>query len=675
MNLFGLETLNPKPRLLFVIIITSGFAFIKNLEVAIIIATFSFFLLLIGKKIPFKRLLLFLVISNSLYLILGNWLFSPISTIETNKYFIFRINQIGLNNGYVGALKRNSMIFISFAWLGTNTSLYDVYLALNYKIISEKYLVIFLKWLQNIFKDFIILYQSMQVKEYKLRTNNIFLKLKNLVILLKATLNRFFFDIGKMTFNGESHFHFDVEKDIPPNIIIKLDSLDVCYQLNDKPILLDVNFTVHKGEFIFITGENGEGKSTLLKLLSGYIPKIEGYITKGEILISGLNTNSSISLNEINKKLRLIVDNPANSIIGLTVLQELYSQGANEHTVNENIKLFNLKNLLNQDTNTLSGGEVVRVALASLMCAQVNLVIMESPLSQLDNNGKKALNFALTILLQQGVTVIIADTEILYFENFINRIINIENSTINVIDKKNPEYFKHFNKSPQTLKKIKNNQTTKPICNLSNLSFKIEEKLIIKNINLKIFQQDSIAILGSNGSGKSTLMFLLAGLLNASSGEVEIYETNVGFVFQDSSKQILEQTVEDELNIIPKNTNKVINENKITFLEESLKWSGLRGNKETLEMSTSEIKLLEIISNTYNKDLIIFDEPTNGLTIKNKTRLVELIQNLNAKGKTIIAITHDLEFASVFNRFIYMDKSQISLDTNIFSNINKYINN
>ena len=122
-------------------------------------------------------------------MILGNWLFSPNALISDN-YLFFRINDTGLHNGIVGALKRNAMIVLSFAWLSSITSLYEVYNSINVIKKFNKTIIVFLKWIQNLKHDFTLLYYSMYIRGFDLKSKNPRKKIKQLIVILKAVLKK-----------------------------------------------------------------------------------------------------------------------------------------------------------------------------------------------------------------------------------------------------------------------------------------------------------------------------------------------------------------------------------------------------------------------------------------------------------------------------------------------------
>ncbi len=606
-------------------------------------------------------------------MIVGNWLFSPNTSISDNDLF-FRINDIGLHNGIIGALKRNAMIILSFAWLSSIYSLYDIYNSINVFKKFNKTIIIFLKWIQNFKHDFVFLYYSMYLRGFDLKSKNPRKKIKQLDVILKAVLNRFFNNIGKMTYNGESHFNFD-EHDINNNVgTVGIKNLSVSYDIDGKVILENINLTISEGEVVFIAGKNGSGKSTLLKVISGYIPKIEGYILNGDVVVSNKSPNSNIQLKEINKYLRYIVENPVDSLIGLTVKQELYSQTKDEKRIIFYSESLDIVHLWERDSNTLSGGEQVRVVLASLLCSNVKLLVLESPLGQLDPVGRKAFISALIKIIEsKKVTIIISDQYADFYNGIINRFIFLQNGKINEdISTKDGQIVEILDKLKLTyplLKPFNNLLVSRNIvASMHNISISFNNNQVLSNINCDFYQNQCVAIMGDNGSGKSTLMLTLATVLIPDFGEVLVNSKKIGMVFQDCSKQILEDKTNEEIVLSLKN-DYIDEQTQISFTNEMLEWSQLREKQSTLDISASKIRLLEIASNLYNKDIIILDEPTNYLDSQYIEKLHSFIQDLLNSGKTILVVTHDEQLASLCSRFILMHKSEIVLDTENFKDL------
>jgi len=669
---YGLKILHPKLSLLFIIISTSLFAFINSLDIAVGAFLTSIVILLLGRKLVFQKIFFYILIINTIYLVLGNWLFSP-SGSDNTIFFIFQINNIGLYNGIVGALKRNAMIILSFAWLSSVDSLYNVFNAINFSSRFSKIIIVFLKWIQNLKHDFVLLYYSIYLRGFNLSTKNPRVKLIQLIIILKAILNKFFANIGKMTFNGESHFNYsDSINEYTGKIEIK--NLFVYYDEKKDMIIKGVNLTISEGEVVFVAGNNGSGKTTLLKAISGYIPKIEGYISSGDVTISNKSLNSNIQLKEINKILRYIVENPADSIIGLNVKQELLAQTSDKTLINYYSELLDIRHLWERDSNTLSGGEQARVVLASLLCSNVKILVLESPLGQLDPWGRKSFISALKKIIEsKSITVIISDQYADYYDGIIDRFILLDDGQIKYDKSSNNgqinEFLDTLNLRYPILEALNQPTYSKEIVvSMRDISIAFENKKVLSNINLEFYKNQCIAIMGDNGSGKSTLMLVLSKVLNPDFGDLQIFGNKVGMIFQDCSKQVLEDNIKDEILLALKNSSPN-RDTQEKFANQMINWSQLQANQSTLDISASQIRLLEISSNIYNKEIIIFDEPTNYLDNGNIIKLHSFIQNLLKIGKTIFIVTHDNQLASLCNRFILLHKSKIVLDTDNFEEL------
>jgi energy-coupling factor transport system ATP-binding protein len=672
---YGLKLINPKLRLIITIVATSSFAFIKSIEVGIIAFLGSIIILILGNRLVLRKVFFYVLVINTVYMIFGNWLFSPHNS-NTVDIALFRINNEGLINGVIGALKRNAMIIFSFAWLSSNDSFYDILRAVSFFKKFNKTITIFLKWIQNLRYDFTLLYYSLDLRGFELKSKNFKKKTTQLYIILKAILNNFFNNIGKMTFSGESHFNFsDGLEEFSGEIM--LSNLSIQYNLQQELVLENLNLTISEGQVVLVTGKNLSGKTTLLKAISGYIPKIEGYVINGDILVSNYKLNSEVPLCKINQFVRYIVENPVDSAIGLNVEQELFSQSNNINKIKHYSEIFKIRHLWGRDINTLSGGEQARVVLASLLCSEAKVLVLESPLGQLDHLGRQSFIKALSKLIESNsITVILSDQYLNYFEGLIERIIFLDNGKITLdktlISNSIKDLLSKYDFNyPDNLKQfISHTNDSEIVASLSNVILSYDKKKVLNNISLNLYKNQCIAIQGDNGSGKSTLALALSKVLNIDSGTVSLFNNKVGMIFQDCTKQIIESTVIEEIKIGCVNYSS--NESEIKFFaNEMSEWAKLSNNKSTLEISASQTRLLEISANIFNREIIVFDEPTNGLDNKNFEKLVILIQNLLDLGRTILIISHDDKLAALCNRFILINDGAIVKDSTNFIEIEK----
>lgn len=196
----------------------------------------------------------------------------------------------------------------------------------------------------------------------------------------------------------------------------------------------------------------------------------------------------------------------------------------------------------------------------------------------------------------------------------------------------------------------------------------------LKGINLEIFEGEIVAIMGGNGAGKTTLVKHFNGLLKPTRGVVIVdgmdtrktstYELvkKVGLVFQNPLYQLFSESVEKEVALGPKLIG-FPSEKLKDLVDIYLKSFNLERYREIhpLKLSEGERKRLCIASIlSMDPKIIILDEPTLGQDVKEKERLIELIRELKRRNKTIIVVSHDVEFVSEFvDRIVLMNEGRI----------------
>ena len=210
-----------------------------------------------------------------------------------------------------------------------------------------------------------------------------------------------------------------------------------------------------------------------------------------------------------------------------------------------------------------------------------------------------------------------------------------------------------------------------------------------------------ISILGVNGCGKSTVLKILAGVLCPQKGDFKAfgktitekmlmddksakeYHSRVGFIFQDSDVQLFCSTVEEEIafGLLQLGIPQIEVKERISDIVNLLNIEHLR-NKTPFKLSGGEKKKVAIASVlVMNPDVLILDEPTNGLDPRTQRWLVELLVALNKAGKTLISSTHNLELVQeISERAILFDEhhsivadlptQKLLADTKLLINVN-----
>ena len=204
-----------------------------------------------------------------------------------------------------------------------------------------------------------------------------------------------------------------------------------------------------------------------------------------------------------------------------------------------------------------------------------------------------------------------------------------------------------------------------------NLSYVYEDNNLeaVKNVSLAVSRGSYVAILGLNGSGKSTLARLLCGLLQPTTGKVEVFSENkapIGIVFQSPKNQIIASIVKTDTSFGPENLGFSVSETENIVLS-SLKAVSLEEKLEdfTSNLSlgqTQKLALAGILS--LNPDLLILDESVSMIDPVSRKEILAFLDELNAQGKTIIHITHDLDEAEKASRILVMEDGVLVRDKN-----------
>lgn len=211
----------------------------------------------------------------------------------------------------------------------------------------------------------------------------------------------------------------------------------------------------------------------------------------------------------------------------------------------------------------------------------------------------------------------------------------------------------------------------KAVFSLNGVDFAYQNSLpLLSGFNLNIYYGDSVCLLGANGSGKSTVLKMLCALLFPTSGSFKAfgdeisealmendryareYRRRVGFVFQNSEAQLFTTRIWDEIAFGPLQLGlaahdvrqRVEDIARLLRIEDLLERSPYRlsgGEKKKVALACVLVM---------NPEVLILDEPTNGLDPKTQRWLIDILLELNDAGRTIITATHNLELAHAISK-------------------------
>lgn len=199
----------------------------------------------------------------------------------------------------------------------------------------------------------------------------------------------------------------------------------------------------------------------------------------------------------------------------------------------------------------------------------------------------------------------------------------------------------------------------------------------LREVSLIVRAGEAVAIIGQNGAGKTSLAKHLNGLLKPTSGSVRVGDwdtrarsvaqlaARVGYVFQNPDDQLFQQTVLAEVMFGPRNLGRTAEQAKAQA-EAALHSVGLRAEarRHPYDLSPSQRKRVALAAVlAMDTSIIVLDEPTTGQDYAGAELMGRVVDDLRARGKTVITISHDMDFcAEHFERVVVMAEGRILLD-------------
>ena len=198
--------------------------------------------------------------------------------------------------------------------------------------------------------------------------------------------------------------------------MIALSNVHYGYPDADHEVLRGIDLSISAGQVVGVVGASGVGKTTLAKIISGFIPHAEGGDLAGSVEVDGLQVPNS-TLAEVVSRVGMVTQNPFNQISGakFSVREEiafgLENLGVPRDEMIERVaavvKLLGIGELVDRSPYALSGGQQQLVAIASMMVMRPRVLVMDEPTSQLDPSGSRLVFDIMENLAEDGTTVIV----------------------------------------------------------------------------------------------------------------------------------------------------------------------------------------------------------------------------------------------------------------------------
>lgn len=510
--------------------------------------------------------------------------------------------------------------------------------------------------------------------------------------------------------------------------LLEIQNLSFTYNGATKAALQNIDLTVESGDFVLLCGESGCGKTTLLKLLKKQLRpagKMDGTIRYNGRDMEEMSERESVT------EIGYVLQNPENQTVTDKVWHELAfgleSLGQKAEVIRRQVAeicgFFGIGDWYHKRTCELSGGQKQLLALASVMVMDPTVLVLDEPTAQLDPIAATEFLAALRKINEElGVTIILAEHRLEEVFPMASKVVLMDKAGIFLCDtpravgeklsganthklsigmpaavrlfsalgdtgsspltvNEGKQYIReHYNHTQKRLTYCPPKVTDRSLAlELAGGYFRYGRDLpdVLSGIDLSVYENELLCILGANGAGKTTLLRVLSGVRRLYKGKYRVwgkkwkeysgntlYRNNIACLPQNPQNLFVKSSVYEDLLEVTKLLSyaKGGGEKAVDVIAEKL---GIRHLYEShpYDLSGGEQQkaaLAKIL--LMQPKILLLDEPTKGLDAYSKQVFADILVSLKQEGKTIVIVTHDVEFAAQ-----YADRCAMFFDGQIVS--------
>lgn len=491
--------------------------------------------------------------------------------------------------------------------------------------------------------------------------------------------------------------------------LIKCEHVSFTYAGQTQPTLTDVTLQINAGDFVTVVGATGSGKTTLLRQLKKELRpagELLGTVTYQGTPVADLSAVVSA------QQLGYVAQDPQVQPIMATVLEELAfpleNLGVSTTEMNSRIaeisNFLGLNQLLHLPIQSLSGGQLQLVNLASVLALKPEVILLDEPTAQLDpTTAQNFLNILQQVHDELGLTIVLTEHRLNRVLAQANRLVLLTHGRL-VYDGDVSSGLRQMQATPELqpfvptvpqfflvhqlattqlpltvtagrqllrqhdwqfqavaeLRQSPSMTGTTPCLVAKNLSLRYPTTGdILHQLNLSVATASWLAIIGKNGSGKSTLLTVLAGLQKPQHGKAVLGQQVVwkmknqdrlrqlSYLSQNPTEQFSGDTVIEELTAQAKLATGDVNQRVQAMLTTFDLTTVAQQN--TFDLSGGQQQLLGLaLALITRPKILLLDEPTKGLDPATKLKVGAILRREHQAGLTIVMASHDMDFCAAF---------------------------